>query len=246
MTGAPAFDREAARYDELWTNTAAGRAQRDQVWTVVDAMFDAGCRVLDVGCGTGEDAAHMAGRGISVHATDASPAMIQVALRRGGFTAGVLRAEEIGEAPGVFGGAISNFGALNCLADLPAFARALAPRVRSGGRVALCTMGRFCLWETLWYAVHLRFDKAFRRVRGRADSSLGITVRYPTVAQLEQFFAPDFRLERWRGVGLFVPPSFVRLPAGAVKALGAMDRVLARVPGLRGLADHRLAIFVRK
>ena len=44
----------------------------------------------------------------------------------------------------------------------------------------------------------------------------------------------------------FLPPSYVPLPAPPVRLCSAADRVLARVPLLRALADHRLLIFVRK
>jgi hypothetical protein len=53
-------------------------------------------------------------------------------------------------------------------------------------------------------------------------------------------------LESWAGIGLLVPPSYVKLPARLVSFLGACDEWLARVPLLRALADHRLFVLVRK
>lgn len=233
MTAAPAFDRVADQYDRLWTESPIGRAQRDAVWREVDPLFAPGQRVLDIGCGTGADAAHLAARGVRVHAIDPSPRMIEVARRRGGFTADVLGADEIA---GEFDGAISNFGALNCVSDLRVVGQRLARVVRPGGYVAICTIGRFCWWEALW---------SWRRLRGSAGSSLGVTVRYWTVAEMRDAFR-EFELKRWMGVGLFVPPSYVGMPAWLVRWCAALDRVLARVPGLRAMADHRLLIFERR
>ena len=71
-------------------------------------------------------------------------------------------------------------------------------------------------------------------------------VYYPTTAELRAAFGRDFELRRWTGIGLFVPPSYVRLPASAVRYLSACDRLLARMPLLRAMADHRLFILVRK
>jgi ubiquinone/menaquinone biosynthesis C-methylase UbiE len=268
----------AARYDALWTNTPIGRAQRDLVWREMDALFRAGERILDVGCGTGEDAAHFAQRGVTVYATDASPAMVQVACARG-VTATVCRAEELGRIGRSFDGAISNFGALNCVEDLPAVARSVATLVRPRGRVAICLLGRVCAWETLYYAAHRQWSKAFRRWRGTAPfvgrvgnlrrvanppsdlcesptsagcqparriSSCPTTIYYPTSADIHAAFQNDFELCRWTGIGLLVPPSYVRLPAAVVRVLAACDRVLARLPLLRALADHRLFLLVRK
>lgn len=240
------FDRLAAGYDELWTGTATGSAQRDIVWRNVDWLFHAGDRVLDVGCGTGVDAAHLAARGICVHATDCSPGMVREAQRRGGFTVSLLRAEEIAGIGGTYDGAISNFGAINCVDDLALVALGLAQVVRPGGHLVICTIGRFCAWETLYYACRLQFRRAFRRLRGEASSSLGITIHYPTVTRLAAAFAPEFELRRWIGIGVLAPPSYVRLPDSLVRFLGLLDRTLSRLPLLRALADHRLLILVKK
>ena len=238
------FDRVAASYDQQWTGTPIGRAQRELVWRHIDPLFRPADRILDLGCGTGADAAHFTGRGIAVHATDPSPGMIEAARGRGGFTAEVLRAEEIALIQQTFDGAISNFGVLNCVNDVAAVARGLAGVVRPGGHVAICTIGRCCVWESLYYAARGQFGKAFRRFRGSAPSSLGVTVHYPSVAGLRRAFA-DFELEQWMGIGLFVPPSYVRMPGRLVAWCSMLDRLLAPVPLLRALADHRLLIFVR-
>jgi ubiquinone/menaquinone biosynthesis C-methylase UbiE len=233
----------ATRYDAVWTDTAIGRAQRNVVWREIDRLFHPGERILDIGCGTGEDAAHFAARGVHVYATDASPAMVHVARERG-VAATVCNAEELGRLGKSFDGAISNFGALNCVENLPAVAVSLAPLVRPGGHVAICLLGRFCAWETLYYGVRLEWSKAWRR--WRSAQYHGITIHYPTVAEVRTAFAPDFELRRWTGTGLLVPPSYVKLPPALVRVFAACDSLLARLPLLRALADHRLFLLVRK
>ena len=79
----------------------------------------------------------------------------------------------------------------------------------------------------------------------QAQASQGITIYYPTVAGIRAAFAPHFELRRWTGIGLLVPPSYIRLPAALVGVLAACDRLLARLPLLRALADHRLFLLVR-
>jgi SAM-dependent methyltransferase len=223
------FERLAPRYDESWTDTPVGRAQRNAVWRVVDRLFHAGDRVLDIGCGTGEDTIHLASLGAQVHAIDASPAMVAQARARG-VAAQVLRAENLGQLTGPFDGALSIFGVLNCVPDLAPVARALAELVRPGGHVAICTIGRFCAWELLYHR------KALRRLKGRSGD-----VYYPTVRQLRATFARDFDLLHWHGIGMLVPPSYVKLPARAIQLLARLEH-----PILRAAADHRLLVFKRK
>jgi ubiquinone/menaquinone biosynthesis C-methylase UbiE len=246
MSPATAFDRVAESYDEVWTSTPTGQAQRALVWRNTDGLFHTGERMLDIGCGTGADAAHFSERGIVVHAIDCSPTMVQKARSHGGLSASVMRAEDIGAIGEVFDGAISNFGALNCVTDLAGIAQGLAGVLRPGGFVAICVIGRFCLWETLYYTCRLRFEKAFRRMRGTAPSTLGIEVRYPRVDELASAFSPEFALRRWIGIGLLVPPSYVRLPAALVRLFGLLDRGMAHLPLARAMADHRLMIFERQ
>src|ERR1700684_152928 len=76
------FDLLAEEYDTEFTRTLVGRAQRDAVWNVLDRHFKAGQRMLELNCGTGEDAVHLAHRGIRVVGCDASEKMIEVARRR--------------------------------------------------------------------------------------------------------------------------------------------------------------------
>jgi SAM-dependent methyltransferase len=245
-TGA-AFDPLASRYDELWTSAPAGRLQRDAVWRNVRACFRPHHHILDLGCGTGEDSAWLLRQGVSVTAIDASPAMVSKA-REKNADARVLKVEEIDRLPGRYSGAISNFGVFNCVA-LPEMLRAnLAARFLPGAHLAFCVMGRFCLWETLWFSMRGRFRKAGRRWRGVASAdTLGISVTYHSVAGLRRALAPEFELIRIVGIGIAVPPSYVRgLPAWSFKVLASIDRLVERLPFFPALADHRLLIFKRR
>jgi SAM-dependent methyltransferase len=240
-----AFDLQAHTYDDVWTNAPAGRAQRDAVWRRIDALFPVNAHILDLGCGTGEDAAHFQSKGLRVTAIDASPEMVRIARERG-IDATALPIEDLGQLSGAFDGAISNFGALNCVADLAKLRLPLSALIRPGGRFALCTIGRFCLRESLYYLRRGQFRKAIRRWKGETQSaSLHLKIFYPTVSQLKRAFAPAFELVETTGIGLFVPPSFIR-PGRFLAQCRAIDTLLAHLPGFRAMADHRLVLFVRK
>jgi ubiquinone/menaquinone biosynthesis C-methylase UbiE len=83
MTAAP-FDLLAERYEALWSRSAIGRLQREAVWRVVDTLFRPGDTVLDLGCGTGDDALHLMSAGVAVHGVDSSPEMVRIARGRPG------------------------------------------------------------------------------------------------------------------------------------------------------------------
>ncbi|MGA7415546.1 MAG: class I SAM-dependent methyltransferase [Bryobacteraceae bacterium] len=244
---AASFDLIAADYDELWTRSHAGQAQRAAVWRHIRPLFREGDRVLDLGCGTGEDAVHLTERGISIQAIDSSLPMVQIARSRG-VRVRHLALQNLDQVTGVYEGAISNFGALNCVECLAPVSESLARLIRPGGYVALCTMGRFCGWETAWYALQGKLNKARRRWSGRSFSnSLGTWVHYPSRNQLRDGFEPHFELVAWHGIGVAVPPSFVKgIPAPITGSLAVVDDYVAHWPGLRALSDHRLAVLVRR
>lgn len=252
-----AFDQIAESYDEVFTRSVVGRAQRATVWGVLAETFHPGDHILELNCGTGEDALFLAPTGISVTACDASPAMIDVARKRKVAEGPSLpirfatrRTEEIrglqAEIP-VFDGALSNFSGLNCVRDLRQVARDLAPMMKPRAKVVLCLSSRFCIWELAWFSGRLNFGKAFRRIRGAATGRIGeteVSVWYPTVTQVRLSFAPWFRLDLVRAIGLCVPPSYLEHWAarhsGLISYLASADRVLGRLPGLRALGDHVL------
>src|SRR5262249_61700541 len=72
----------AASYDVAFTESLIGRAQREVVWDLLKRVFHRGDRILELNCGTGEDALFLVRRGVSVVAYDASPRMIEVANQR--------------------------------------------------------------------------------------------------------------------------------------------------------------------
>jgi SAM-dependent methyltransferase len=247
MTVAAAFDTLAARYDELWSRSPVGLHQRRAVWRHIDPLFEPGETILDIGCGTGEDALHFIDAGLEVRAVDVSPEMVSIA-RAKGVHAIVMAVEDLDGMRGQFDGVISNFGVLNCVAGLNTIGRSLARLIRPGGYLAISILGPLCLWETAWYLLHGRPRKAFRRWKGEHySSSLGIRVSYPTLKQLQEELRPHFELDRWCGIGLAVPPSYVGgFSPKSVGLLSSIDRRSAHLPVLRALADHRLLLFVRK
>lgn len=263
MTGSTAFDEVAETYDASFTNSPIGSAQRKAVWKEIDRTFTAGQQVLEINCGTGVDALHLAARGVHVTACDSAPRMIAVARRRadpGAVSATinfrVLANEQIGilKCEGPFDGILSNFSGLNCTADLSVLAGDLAQMVKVRSKMVLCLFGRFCAWEVFWYLSRGNTRKAVRRLMsGRQSAALSagseIKVWYHSVRQLKKAFIPHFRLLAWKGVGVTVPPSYLDFLAAGYPRLfrfaSEIDPWLGECPGFRAMADHMLLVFER-
>jgi ubiquinone/menaquinone biosynthesis C-methylase UbiE len=254
-----AFDRIAEDYDQRFTDTLIGRAQRDTVWRVLARTWKKNDRVLELNCGTGEDAVFLASNGISVLACDASRQMIakaQQRLQHHPHRLPVffceLPTERVGELdPEMkFDGAFSNFSGLNCIADLTAVASSLAGLTEENGKLILCFSTRFCLIETLYFLARGQLSKALRRCKGYTEVVLDgarFTVYYPTIRQIRRAFAPAFRLYSCIGIGVSVPPSYLEGWAhkhpGLFRIIRRTERLLARLPILRSTGDHVLLCF---
>jgi SAM-dependent methyltransferase len=250
-----AFDSIAPTYDTDFTHTAIGRYLRDRVHQRLLRHFRAGNHVLELGCGTGEDALFLADNGIRVTATDASTEMLKVAREKTQHQP-LVRVEHLNlkypalpDEPAPFSkdmknqqfdGVFSNFGALNCLDSWNLMALWLSNRVKRKGIVAFGVMSPYCLWELLWFGLHGDFKTALRRLRGSAFE--GIPIAYPTVNRLTQEFAPFFKRVSVKPLGLFLPPSntfaVVEKRPKLLQRLTNLEERFGDMSLLSMLADH--------
>ena len=262
-----AFDRLAAGYDRTFSESGLGRRLRERTWSALAAAFEEGSRVVDLGCGTGEDALFLARRGVEVLAVDASAQMLsqaraKVASAGLGERVRLMQADlrDASELERVFGagvtfdGAYSNFGALNCLPDRAALAEALGGCVRCGGRLLLVLMGPWCVLEVLAHVARGRLGAASRRLRGGVEVRLAggpvSRVWYPSPRRLRRELLPWFCRASLEGLGVVLPPTYLgpRLERrkGLLEALDRWDRRLGRIFPGRYLGDHYLARFERR
>lgn len=209
------FDSAAPRYDTDFTQTPLARALRARVWERLEALFPPGARVLELACGTGEDARHLAERGVQVLATDQSENMLELARKKCAglsveFAQLDLKNGSIGEL-GPFDGIFSNFGGLNAISHYQSLN--LHSALKPGGKLLLVIMGRYCAWEILWYLLQGDPATAFRRLRrGGVLARVGeatMPVYYPSTAELRRALAPHCRLTRVWPLGNWLPPSYL-------------------------------------
>ena len=252
------FDDLAAGYDETFTDTALGRTLRSLVWARLDASFGSCGRVLDLGCGTGEDALHLARRGAQVVAIDVSANMVQRA-RLKAYSAGCaaqidfrcLPIEDLGTALDgeCFDGVLSNFGALNCIGDLRSLIAGVAGKLAPSGRLLWVMMGRHVPWEWIWYALRGDWHRAWRRLPAGGASWRGVTITYPTPAEMRRLLSPWFAVSRVSPLGFALPPSYAapwleRSPR-ALEILLRLEATLPASSALASLSDHYIIEAIR-
>lgn len=253
---ATAFDCLADDYDAVFTHSSVGNAQRTAVWECARSIFVPHSRLLELNCGTGEDAIHFAQQGFNITSCDISPAMISQAQRKSllARTSDRIRfyvqaTENIGDLPErhPFAGVFSNFSGLNCVKDLNGLAASLAPMLLPRSPLLFCFSTRYCLWEIIWHLFRADLPRCCRRWSGYHETTLGNTilpVYYPTCRDISRSFSHDFRLVAVYGIGVTVPPSYVEpwiaKHSGLLQILKRIDTTIYRLPTINRLGDHML------
>lgn len=239
------FDRLAPEYDRRFSDRLPSRWLREATRRHVAPLVRAGDNVVEIGCGTGVDALWLASRGCSVLATDASAAMLAVAREKTAPAAlsarirwerlDAARPDELADllGPGIRANfVLSNFGALNCVRDLAPLFASLRPLLDRNGHIAVTLMGRFCLWESMFFAARGRWAKMRRRWNGVSsfgDSACTMDVWYHSPKDVLRM-APGFERVGLYGIGALIPPS---------EGFGLCER-WPRLFGLLARADDRL------
>ena len=237
-----AFDHHAVAYG-AWEQHRTAQGWRSRVIAACAQRLPAGGRVLDLGGGTGLDATILGGLGFEVLVVEPSAGMGAVAQARGvsvvhGGAADLAGRSDLGE----FDLVLSNFGALNCVADLEPLRAGLAARLRPGGVAVLVVMGPCALAAAVSLLANGRVRALARRRRSVVPlGASAVPVTWWTARALARSL-PGFALTHVEALGCFAPPP--DLHAGGPR-LSTWDRRLGSAPGLRHLGDHTLCVFQR-
>jgi SAM-dependent methyltransferase len=258
-----AFDSVAVDYDGPRGNTALVQDMRTEMWRALDATFDPGSRLIDLGCGTGLDAVRMACTGHDVTATDWSSQMIERTRDRAANArpAGRVRSRVLGahelrriEGDGLFDGLYSNLGALNCVPDLPGLAAQCSRLLKPAGALVFAVIGRICPWEIGYYAL----KRNWRRIRVRFATDMVpvsmnrriVWTRYYSPRELYGAFEHLFALEHYRALCVLAPPPYLtdfrERHRRLYERLWRLERRSAAWPGLRNMGDHFLIVMRKR
>ncbi len=253
-----AFDTVASSYDQEFTDTPIGRAQRDRVWRYLRQLLEKyeNARILELNCGTGEDACFLAGLGHEVLATDISTEMLKQTQQKAEkaklqdkilIKQLDLAAPELeGEAP--FDVIFSNFGGLNCLSgeELRRLAGFCELHLNVGGACVFVVMPPKTLLEKYY-----RWWKNEREVYLARDSHCPIHVSlsnkeiatyFHSPAEMEAYFS---LYEKIKSLVIgYIPSYFNQIKGLPILMMGEHLAILFGIGKNR--SDHYLIHFQKK
>ena len=219
------FDGSAKNYDAVFSFSEIGKAQRDRVHHylkehILKKAKGKKLNILEINCGTGEDANFFNQQGHQVLATDISTKMIEEAKNKYSETSirfqildiTKLETEQFRDP---FDLIFSNFGGLNCIdkKDLKRFIEVSKDLLHPSGKMVLVIMPKKCLWERLYFIVKGQFKKAFRRNTIKSIQSNVDGVKVPTwyysPNELIRISRAHFNTIMIKPIGICIPPSYL-------------------------------------
>lgn len=255
------FDHIASTYDSVFARTALGQLQRRSVWNYIERVLPElkGFEMLELNCGTGEDAVLFGEGGFNIVATDITEEMLKVTQQKAEqysmqnkISSHFIDPETFNESlfEKKFDLIFSNFGGLNCMnpESLQTLLRKLPAILNPGGRFVGVVMPKFCMWETIFFLLRLQFRKAFRRLSSKQaysdlHGSASKTWFYHP-SQIREWSRENFRVVRLQPVGLALPPAYLERFFSVKKRwllkLNHFEKKFNKSTFLSGIADNYL------
>ena len=259
---AAVFDHIAPSYDADFTHSLIGKWQRERVWHFLEKDLDRkkSLHILEINCGTGEDALWLVKKKHKVYATDASSEMIAQAefkakksvllneKEKPELSFSVCAFEQLTDklSDQRFDLIFSNFGGLNCANEetLTHLNRIFSGLLQPNGKLIMVLLGKKCLTEKLFFTLKGDGVKANRRLQP-ASVQLAQQVFQPAwyyhSNEIKKLFS-SFTLQNKKPVGLFIPPSYlepwIQKRKFLLPVLNIFEQTLGNLSALADYGDH--------
>ncbi len=222
QAAAKAFSKQAPHFDTLYNDNNIIQYKRKRVREHVAMFLTPHSSILELNAGTGEDALYFARQGHTVHATDISAGMQELAIKKikenhlesaVGFELCSFTELDGLHHKGPYDLIFSNFAGLNCTSQLPKVLDSFSHLLKPGGLVTLVLLPRFCLWEFL-LLFKGKFKTAFRRFSGSKGTKARIEGEYFRCWYYDPSFIRkhlknSFEVVALEGLCSLVPPSYM-------------------------------------
>lgn len=256
------FDSASTNYDATFTFSNIGKAQRKLVFKYIDPILnqDKKLSILELNCGTGEDAIHFAELGHNVTATDISEGMISIAKAKPHSKSLMFSTLDINTISETtfdkkFDLIFSNFGGFNCLSkdQLESFFKKAKNLLETKGKLIIVIMPKQCLWEQFYFMLKGDLKKAKRRqttepIIANVDG-VGVKTWYYNPQEIVSLTETLYTRAKIKPIGIAIPPSYLENSFLAKKPwLSILQRIEHRLRAvfLAKYADHFLIELIKK
>ncbi len=254
------FDTHAKNYDSVFTYSQIGKAQRKRVYKFMEqyVLRSHARTILELNCGTGEDAYYFQQKGHRVLATDVSEKMIETAKAK--FPDVSFSPLDITQLSSTtfskkFDLIFSNFGGLNCLSpeQLNDFLLVSSTLLTTGGKLALVLMPKKCVWERVYFWLKGDRKKANRRNTEQKVwvhvEGIQVPTWYYNPEDIQKSLSDTFETIALKPIGIAIPPSYMESFFQSKPILLGMIKWLEKLFSTRILAkyaDHYLIVLEKK
>ncbi|MEP7128357.1 MAG: class I SAM-dependent methyltransferase [Chitinophagales bacterium] len=219
------FDLVAMEYDSAFSQSPIGKLQRNRVhYFLGNELTGSSLRILEINCGTGEDAIWLAGKGHNVIATDISGKMLSVVeekIKRKSLEDRIqtkqISFNELKNVfkPDSFDLIFSDFGGLNCIpeVEMDTLMNDVSSLLKPDGKFIAVIMSRKCLWERIYFLLKGKRNEAFRRSKNHSVAvSLDRNIQqtwYYSPSEIRMIATEKFEINKLKPVGIAIPPSYL-------------------------------------
>lgn len=208
-------------------------------------------RILEIGCGTGEEAsAFIRSTGKPLTCIDISSGMISAAtskMEKYGisnlFTSYNIAARNSAAIGSVFDLIYSFNGAMNTEPDIRGMIESIGRITRKGSIVMVTVRNKFCLGERIVYALAGRGKMLPDRRGDFVEVEVAgnrIRSRYYDSQEIRSFFEDSFTLRKIRGHAVVLPPYLADRIRGKIlrRIVCRLDDILSVLPFFRRMGDE--------
>lgn len=256
------FDNAAQNYDTSFTDSVIGTLQRNLVYQHFSEILKESQlkTILEINCGTGEDAIWLAKQNFEITATDISQAMIAIAKSKTTLDNLVFKVADIKTiakdfVANKFDLIFSNFGGLNCLskAELASFFKNTSALLNENGKMVLVIMPKNTTWEQLYFLLKLDFKNIFRRKKELAIANVNgenVATYYYNPKDIVNLANANFEIKQLKPIGFLIPPSylepFFKKRPKLISFLNTLEQSLKNLSWFSKYADHYLIVLQKK
>ncbi len=250
------FSSAAPNYDVKIGSNFVNLIIRDQEMRHIFAHYKEGFRVLEIGCGTGEEARRLIEKtGCKVTCIDIAEGMIKHATAKmsrlglsGNFDAVRLPASALSTLGKKFDVIYSFNGALNNEPKISSFFQSLDDSLSDGGYFIASFRNRVSLGELILGFLQMNFGKMKTRLKGTVEVDVGngkIISHYFFNREFLNLIPDTLKVVEIRGLALFLLPSlYDKIVSDRVKKIiSRVENLFSLFPVLRNLGDETLFVF---